>query len=192
MPSAPSSTEKDRELIATSKFLSLILRHQPQRIGLTLNDQGWASIEQLTTLAAKHDKTLNRELIEQVVAEDGKQRFALSADGRYIRANQGHSIAVDLGLRATEPPALLYHGTATRFVDAILREGLRKGSRQHVHLSAEPSTAARVGQRHGKPQVLTVLAQAMLRAGHVFYLSDNGVWLTDAVPTKFLRTIDDV
>jgi putative RNA 2'-phosphotransferase len=172
-------------LVSASKFLSLILRHQPEVIGLTLDDAGWADIDTLIRLSQPH-KPLTRALIEQVVAENCKQRFAISEDGRRIRANQGHSIEVDLGFLPVTPPTLLYHGTATRFVDAIRREGLAKRSRQHVHLSADADTATVVGARHGKPVVLIVRAGEMAAVGHAFFHSENGVWLTDAVPVGFI------
>lgn len=172
-------------LVSTSKFLSLVLRHQPEVIGLILDDSGWADIDTLIRLSQAH-KPLTRALIEQVVEENRKQRFAISDDGRRIRANQGHSIEVDLGFVPVTPPTLLYHGTATRFVDAIRREGLVKRSRQHVHLSADADTATAVGARHGKPAVLIVRAGEMAVAGHAFFRSENGVWLTDAVPVGFI------
>lgn len=172
-------------LVSTSKFLSLVLRHQPEVIGLILDDSGWADIDTLIRLSQAH-KPLTRALIEQIVEENSKQRFAISEDGRRIRANQGHSIEVDLDLVPVTPPTLLYHGTATRFVDAIRREGLVKRSRQHVHLSAAADTATAVGARHGKPAVLIVRAGEMAAAGHAFFRSENGVWLTDAVPVGFI------
>ena len=172
-------------LVSTSKFLSLVLRHQPEVIGLSLDDSGWADIDTLIRLSQPH-KPLTRALIEQVVEENSKQRFAISDDGRRIRANQGHSIKVDLGFVPVTPPTLLYHGSATRFVDAIRREGLVKRSRQHVHLSADADTATAVGARHGKPAVLIVRAGDMAAAGHAFFRSENGVWLTDAVPVRFI------
>ena len=172
-------------VVSTSKFLSLVLRHQPEVIGLSLDDAGWADIDTLIRLSQAH-KPLTRALIEQVVEENSKQRFAISEDGRRIRANQGHSIDVELGLRPLAPPTLLYHGTATRFVEAIRREGLVKRSRQHVHLSADADTATAVGARHGKPSVLIVRAGEMSAAGHAFFRSENGVWLTDTVPVGFI------
>lgn len=172
-------------LVSTSKFLSLVLRHQPEIIGLSLDDAGWADIDVLIRLSQPH-RPLTRALIEQVVEENSKQRFAISEDGRRIRANQGHSIEVELGLQPLAPPTRLYHGTATRFVDAIRREGLVKRSRQHVHLSADADTATAVGARHGKPAVLIVRAGEMAAAGHAFFRSENGVWLTDAVPVGFI------
>jgi putative RNA 2'-phosphotransferase len=173
------------DFVSTSKFLSLVLRHQPDLIDLTLDDAGWADIEALIRLARGH-RTLTRALIEAVVENNRKQRFAISDDGQRIRANQGHSIDIELGLPPRAPPARLYHGTATRFIAAIQHEGLVKRSRQHVHLSADADTAADVGARHGKPVVLIVDAEAMAAAGHAFFRSDNGVWLTDAVPAAFI------
>ena len=172
-------------LVSTSKFLSLVLRHQPEIIGLSLDDAGWADIDVLIRLSQPH-RPLTRALIEQVVEENSKQRFAISEDGRRIRANQGHSIDVELGLQPLAPPTRLYHGTATRFVDAIRRVGLVKRSRQQVHLSADADTATSVGARHGKPAVLIVRAGEMAAAGHAFFRSENGVWLTDGVPVGFI------
>ncbi|MDA0242753.1 MAG: RNA 2'-phosphotransferase [Chloroflexi bacterium] len=169
-----------------SKFLSLILRHNPGKIGLTLDEQGWAEVDELMRLAAGRGPHLSRELIEEVVATNDKQRFALSEDGRLIRANQGHSIAVDLGLVPQTPPALLYHGTANKNLPSIMAQGLLPGRRQHVHLSADVETAVKVGQRHGRPIVLTVQTGAMHAAGHLFYKSANGVWLVAAVPAPFI------
>jgi putative RNA 2'-phosphotransferase len=170
---------------SASKFLSLILRHRPDLIGLSLDGAGWADIAELIRLSQTH-RPLTRPLIEAVVAGSDKQRFAISEDGLRIRANQGHSIAVDLALAVVAPPERLYHGTATRFVDAIRREGLLRRDRHHVHLSANIDTARRVGARHGKPVVLTILAKEMAAAGHAFRCSANGVWLADAVPVDFI------
>lgn len=173
-------------IVSISKFLSLVLRHQPEKIGLQLDDQGWAEVEELLQRANAKGKQLTRTLLEQVVAENDKQRFSFSEDGRRIRANQGHSINIDLALTPTEPPAILYHGTATRFLDSIRAQGLHSGNRQHVHLSRDVETATKVGQRHGQPVVLIVQAAAMTSAGRLFWLSENGVWLTEAVPPEFL------
>lgn len=170
-------------LVHTSKFLSLILRHAPEKIGLVLDAQGWADIGQLLAQAARHGRSLSREQLDDVVARDSKTRYAISADGLRIRANQGHSLAaVDIGL----PPAMLYHGTASRFVESIRAAGLLPGSRNHVHLSSNRETAVAVGARHGKPVMLTVDAAGMQAHGHAFYVSANGVWLTQAVPQAFI------
>jgi putative RNA 2'-phosphotransferase len=169
-----------------SKFLSLILRHDPQRIGLTIDDQGWVNIDALLEAANRHRVPLTRELLEVVVAENSKQRFTISEDGLRIRANQGHSLPLDLGLPAIEPPELLYHGTADRFVNAIRREGLMSRKRNHVHLSPDAETAEAVGRRHGRPVVLTIKAGDMFRVGYDFFLAANGVWLTAHVPAEHI------
>jgi putative RNA 2'-phosphotransferase len=173
-------------IIATSKLLSYVLRHRPDSIGLALDAHGWALVDELLACLAAHGKPLDRALLDRVVADNDKQRFAFSPDGSRIRASQGHSIAVDLQLREAEPPAVLYHGTASRFLKAILASGLRPGARHHVHLSADIATATRVGARHGFPSVLAVDAARMRADGIVFHVSDNGVWLTDEVKPKYL------
>lgn len=173
------------ELVSASKFLSLVLRHQAEVIALPLDAQGWADIEELIRLSQGR-KPLTRALIAAAVEHNNKQRFAISEDGQRIRARQGHSIDVDLGFVPVTPPARLYHGTATRFLESIRREGLTKRSRQHVHLSADADTATNVGSRHGTPVILIVHAAEMVAAGHAFYRSENGVWLTDAVPAGFI------
>ena len=170
-----------------SKFLSMILRHKPEAIGLELDASGWADVQTLLDKANAGGHALSRDAVEQVVANSDKKRFVFSDDGQRIRANQGHSITVDLGLAAIPPPALLFHGTATRFLAAIRSTGLTPQSRQSVHLSASVDVALSVGKRHGTPVVLTVHAQKMHAAGHPFYLSANGVWLTAAVPPQFLE-----
>ena len=177
---APASADA-----SASRFLSLVLRHRPGLIGLQLDAAGWADIETLIGLSQAH-RPLTREQIETVVANSDKQRFAISEDGLRIRANQGHSVTVDLGLDTVPPPDRLFHGTAARCVDSIRREGLSKRSRHHVHLSSDIDTAMRVGARHGAPVVLAVDAAAMAAAGHAFRRSANGVWLTDAVPPVFI------
>jgi putative RNA 2'-phosphotransferase len=176
----------DTQLVRFSKFISLVLRHQPQKYGLTLDAQGWAQINDLVAAANRAGVPLTRDLLLQVVARNDKQRFAISEDGTAIRARQGHSVTVDLELPALEPPAQLYHGTAERFLPSIREQGLLRRSRQHVHLSPDVATAIRVGQRHGRPVVLTVQSGAMHRDGHLFYRSENGVWLVDAVPVAYL------
>jgi putative RNA 2'-phosphotransferase len=174
-------------IAATSKLLSYVLRHRPDSIGLALDAHGWAEIGELLACLAAHNKPVDRALLERVVAENDKQRFAFSEDGSRIRASQGHSIDVDLQLRAAEPPAVLYHGTASRFLKSILASGLRAGARHHVHLSADRETAIRVGARHGFPAVLVVDAARMHADGIAFYQSDNGVWLTGDVKPSYLR-----
>jgi len=166
-----------------SKHLSYVLRHKPESIGLELNDQGWTQIDDLIL---KSPKKITREILEYVVKTNDKKRFIISEDGHKIRANQGHSVKVDLALAEKTPPNILYHGTATRFLPSILDGGLKKMKRHHVHLSADIETASKVGQRHGKLVILTVNAAAMHLAKHKFYKSENGVWLTDVVPANFL------
>jgi putative RNA 2'-phosphotransferase len=174
------------DLKSKSKFLSYVLRHAPESIGLTLDANGWAGVDELLAKAGAAGRRLDRATLEEIVATSDKKRFTLSDDGASIRAAQGHSVEVALGLAPVTPPDTLYHGTATRFLDAIRAEGLKPGSRQQVHLSADAATATAVGSRHGKPAVLIVAAGAMHAAGHSFFRADNGVWLTDHVPPQFL------
>lgn len=177
-----------KRLERVSKFLSLILRHQPDVIEIALDVSGWADIATLLAQAEKHGKAISRDELLEVVETSDKQRFAISEDGQRIRANQGHSVeGVDLGLAKETPPDILYHGTASRFIESILASGLRQGSRHHVHLSAHLDTAAKVGARHGKPVVLTVASGQMQAQGYAFYRSQNGVWLTDSVPVEFIH-----
>jgi putative RNA 2'-phosphotransferase len=180
------SKRVDISLVKVSKFLSLILRHKPEEIGLVLDENGWAEVEELIRLAGQGGRRLSRSLIEQVVAENDKKRFALSEDGLRIRASQGHSVEVDLALTPREPPELLYHGTATRFLDAIRAGGLVPGKRQHVHLSLDVETAIKVGKRHGRPHVLTIRSGDMHRNGVLFFCSANGVWLTEKVAVEYI------
>lgn len=172
-------------LIHVSKFLSYVLRHKPDAIGLMLDPEGWADIEELVT---KADITITRDLLHKVVRTSDKKRFTISEDGLSIRANQGHSIKVDLGLTATEPPELLFHGTATRFLESIKERGLLPQNRQYVHLSTDKETAFEVGQRHGKPVVLTISALQLHEQGHQFFQARNGVWLTEMVPAKTISS----
>lgn len=174
-------------LVKLSKFLSLILRHQPETIGLQLDAQGWADIAELLQKAAATGRSMTRADMDQVIAGNDKKRFTVSADGLRLRAAQGHSTPVQLELPARTPPDLLYHGTATRFLDAILAEGLKPQARQHVHLSTDSETAQQVGSRHGRAVVLVVDAAAMQAEDFSFFQADNGVWLTAAVPARFLR-----
>ena len=169
-----------------SKFLSLVLRHKPGEIGISLDEGGWVDVSILLAALWRQGKPISREDIEHVVATSDKKRFAFSDDGLRIRASQGHSVEIDLDLPPAVPPEILYHGTADRFLPAIRKAGLQKMQRRHVHLSATVQTATAVGQRHGRPVVLHIRSGDMHRAGHVFYLSANGVWLTDSVPPDFI------
>lgn len=178
------------DTVQLSKFLSFVLRHKPDAIGLTLDTQGWASIDELLARSDAAGIRFNREDLLQIVETSDKKRFSLSQDGLHIRAAQGHSVTVALGLSPQEPPSILYHGTATRFVDSILSEGLKPQARQQVHLSADEATAYRVGQRHGKPVILKVDALRMHTKGFKFFLADNNIWLTDQVPPEFLNITD--
>ncbi len=172
---------------ATSKFLSLVLRHEPERIGLTLDSAGWVLVDDLLVKLSRAGKPVSRELLQQVIDTSDKQRFALSTDGLSIRANQGHSVEVDLALAPQVPPELLYHGTATRSLDSILKTGLSRGARHHVHLTERPATAVAVGQRYGAPVMLRIAALRMHQAGHVFFCTANQVWLSDTVPPEFIE-----
>lgn len=173
--------------IETSRFLSYVLRHRPDSIGITLDREGWTEIASLISAANEAGKQLDRRLIETVVASNDKKRFAISEDGLRIRAVQGHSTdSVNISYVPKLPPEFLYHGTATRFLESIRKEGLRSGSRQYVHLSQDAQTAIAVGQRHGKPVVLTVEALRMHEQGFEFYRAENGVWLVLSVPKEFI------
>jgi putative RNA 2'-phosphotransferase len=172
--------------VTISKFLSLVLRHQPETIGLTLDTNGWTDLDELVECARAHGKHLTTGDILRVTANNDKRRFTLSEDSRRIRAAQGHSVQVELDLAPLAPPEILFHGTATRFAEAILREGLKPQSRQHVHLSLDEETAVKVGQRHGKPYIFRVEAGRMHAEGFVFFRAENGVWLTSTVPPGFL------
>ncbi len=169
-----------------SKFLSYVLRHRPEEIGLTLDPNGWAAVAELIEKSKSASIVLTEAKLDEIVASSDKQRFVLSSDGTRIRANQGHSIAVDLALDARQPPEFLFHGTATRFLEAIRGDGLRSMSRQHVHLSADEATARKVGERHGKVIVLKVKARDMWRANFAFFCSANGVWLTEHIAPEYL------
>ena len=178
-------------LVHMSKFLSLVLRHQPQVIGLNLDVNGWADVKELIEKAndyqkQKHYDLLDLPLLEVIVRDNNKKRFAFNADKTKIRASQGHSINIDLDLKEKDPPDFLYHGTATKFLDIIKREGLKKMSRNHVHLSLDTIVAKKVGERHGIPVILRVKAKEMKDNGIKFYCSDNGVWLTDDIPAQYI------
>jgi putative RNA 2'-phosphotransferase len=173
--------------VKTSKLLSLVLRHEPGKFGLTLDAQGWVEVATMLDALARRGRRLTRAALDRVVAENDKQRFELSADGARIRARQGHSVPVDLALEPSPPPAELFHGTVAAALAGIRHEGLTRRNRHHVHLSPDAATATKVGARRGKPIVLTVASGAMARAGHVFYRTGNNVWLTDTVPPQFIR-----
>lgn len=175
-----------KDTIRISKFLSLILRHEPDRVGLELDSAGWVGVTELLEAVNRHGVALTLEQLKQVVETNDKKRFAFSQDGKRIRASQGHSIEVDLRYAPTLPPDFLYHGTPERFVDSIRRSGLNKGQRHHVHLSPDPETATKVGQRRGHPVVLRIRAGEMHRLGHLFYRSANNVWLVEHVPSQFI------
>lgn len=169
-----------------SKTMSLALRHDPAFLGLTLSDTGWVQVEKLLEGLARKGMAIDLDTLKDIVHTNDKKRFAFSPDQQLIRANQGHSVAVDLELKAVEPPHTLYHGTVHKFVNDIRRDGLKKMSRTHVHLSKDKETATRVGSRRGKPVILKIEALKMNNDGYPFYLSDNGVWLTEHVPSKYI------
>jgi len=169
-----------------SKFMSLVLRHKPEDIGLQLDEHGWAKVDELISKMNTRGIPINFEIINEVVETNDKKRFAFNEDKTLIRASQGHSIEVELNLPEKVPPDTLYHGTATKYLDSILKSGLQKQNRRHVHLSATIETAKAVGSRHGKPVVLVINAKQMLVTGFKFYLSENKVWLTDVVPVEYI------
>lgn len=171
----------------TSKFIALILRHKPEVIGVSLDEHGWANVDELIAGIAK-TQPFTMEMLEKIVSSDEKQRYSFNNDKSLIRANQGHSIPVDIELEEKEPPIILYHGTGEKYVVSIKRQGLIPKSRLYVHLSADYETARKVGKRHGKPFVFQVDTGAMQRDGYKFYLSVNGVWLTKEVPVKYLKS----
>lgn len=170
-----------------SKFLSFVLRHKPEVIGLQLDSSGWVAVEALLRQCQAHGERLSRSELEEIVSTNPKRRFALSDDGLRIRASQGHSTEVDLGYEAAVPPEFLFHGTVDSVLEAIRTGGLQKMQRHHVHLSADLETARIVGARRGKPVLLRVHSGKMHRDGHTFFLSANSVWLTDAVPAEYVE-----
>ena len=178
--------EKDKKQI--SKFLSLVLRHRPEYIDLHLNENGWADVKVLIVKSKSKNMNFTCEELEEIVATNDKQRFAFNEDKTLIRANQGHSVkTIDLQLEAVKPPEFLYHGTVEKFIDSIRRTGLQKQSRQHVHLSENIETANKVGSRRGKAIILNIASGEMHKKGFEFYLSENGVWLTDHVPAEYIK-----
>lgn len=176
-------------LVRISKYLSRHLRHEPGSLGLELAPGGWVGVDELLEACARRGLPVSREELEEVVARNDKRRFSFDETGARIRANQGHSVEVDLQLERAQPPPVLYHGTGERSVGPITAEGLRRMGRHHVHLSADAETARRVGARHGRPVVFAVDAARMAEAGHEFYVSANGVWLVERVPAEYLRRL---
>ncbi len=179
----------EARLIKISKYLSKHLRHDPEGLGLTLAPGGWVGVDDLLVACARRRFEVSRADLDEVVAKNSKQRFSFDPTRTLIRANQGHSVEVDLELEPSLPPELLYHGTGHQTASLIAQAGLEKMRRHHVHLSADTETARAVGSRHGRPVVFAVLATQMAEAGHLFYRSDNGVWLTDRVPPEYLRDL---
>lgn len=178
-----------KRLTKISKYLSYHLRHNPEALGLTLDKGGWVGVAALLKAAADNGFAMTPLELETAVATNDKQRFSFDETGMRIRANQGHSTPIDLDLTPQCPPEVLYHGTGAQFVPAILNTGLKKMARHHVHLSAEPETAYKVGSRHGKPVIFQVNTAAMVQANFTFYCSANGVWLVDHVPPDYLEAI---
>jgi putative RNA 2'-phosphotransferase len=178
-----------RDLVRTSRRLSLVLRHRPQSVGITLDPAGWAAVDTLLAALAAHGTRISRAELDAVVAGNDKQRFAFDPSGTRIRASQGHTVPVELGYTPLPPPAVLYHGTVPASIDSILRTGLRPGRRHDVHLSADVGTAQKVGARRGRPVVLELDAARMAADGHEFRRSANGVWLAAAVPAGYIRVL---
>ena len=179
----------EKQQVRISKFLSLVLRHKPGTIGLELDENGWTDTNELLEKMSQNGKSIDFEQLNIVVENNPKKRFAFNEDKTRIRANQGHSIKIDLGFEPQQPPEILYHGTGTKYLESILEQGLKKQKRHHVHLSADKETATKVGQRHGKLAMLEVATITMYQDGYKFYLSENGVWLTDEVPIEYLRQL---
>jgi putative RNA 2'-phosphotransferase len=180
----------DSKIVRISKFLSLVLRHRPEQIGLTLDAQGWADIEELIKKALEAGVILDRPSLREVVEHAEKKRFSFSEDGKAIRANYGHSIPISLGDEYAEPPVLLYHGTTASFLPSIEKEGLGPGTRQYVHLVEDRGTAIEVGRRYGEPVVLAIRAQKMHEKGFEFFKTESGIWLTKSVPAEYIKIED--
>lgn len=169
-----------------SVFISLILRHKPETIGIQLDEHGWANVDELISGINNTGRKIDMEILQEIVRTDNKQRYSFNEDKTLIRANQGHSIPVDVELKEQQPPQILYHGTASRFLDLIMQDGLKPMSRLYVHLSSDMETAMKVGKRHGEPVVLKINSEEMCNDGIKFYLSKNGVWLTKSVDKKYI------
>ncbi len=176
---------------SASKFLSLVLRHRPEAIGIALDEGGWVNVDDLLQRCAAHKRRISRAQLGEIVARCPKQRFALDEDGARIRASQGHSVDVDLGYSPAEPPDVLFHGAPSQALPSIREHGLVRMTRHHVHLSPDETTAAQVGGRRGKAVILRVDAARMCRDGHEFYCSANGVWLTEEVPPDYIEGLDE-
>ncbi len=181
----------EKQITYISKFLSLVLRHKPETIGIELDQNGWADVDTLLKYSNSYGIKFDKEILKHIVETNSKKRFAFNETFDRIRASQGHSIEIELGYTSQKPPVILYHGTSEKSVQSILDTGLEKQSRQQVHLSADIETAIKVGQRHGKTFVFRVLAEQMYKDKFEFFYSANGVWLTDTVPTKYLEQTDD-
>lgn len=181
----------EKQLTHISKFLSLVLRHLPETISIQLDQNGWTDVNELIEKANNYGIKFDRETLNHIVETNSKKRFAFNETFDKIRASQGHSVDIELGYSNQKPPTILFHGTADKFVQSILDTGLEKRNRQHVHLSSDLETALKVGQRHGKPFIFKVLAEQMYNDNFQFYISENGVWLTDNVPTKYLKRNDE-
>ncbi len=169
-----------------SKFISLVLRHNPEAANISLDAHGWADVKELIEGINSTGRRIDMKTLEEIVANDEKQRYSFSDNKRLIRANQGHSVPIDLELEAAVPPEYLFHGTAARFIKSIKKEGLTPKDRLYVHLSKDGETAAKVGARHGKSVVLKIKAKALFESGQQFFLSANNVWLCKGVPPHYI------
>ena len=184
------TNKEKKHLQSVSRLLAKVLRHTPDELGVTLDAHGWVSVPTLLKALDEKGRKISLEGLYWIVETSSKKRFTLTPDGQRIRAAQGHSIGVDLALRAITPPDFLFHGTAAHNIDAIRNQGLIAGQRQHVHLSANRATATQVGARHGAPVVLTIDTSAMITVGLAFYQADNGVWLTNHIAPHFINFDD--
>lgn len=180
-------TMNPKQVKSISKFLSLVLRHKPETINISMDTQGWVSTDELIEKMNAKGKTLNLEMLEYIVENNNKKRFTFNENKSRIKANQGHSLTIDHGFKAVEPPEFLYHGTAIRFIESIQKTGLDKRNRHHVHLTSDLATAKSVGGRYGKPVILSIKAKVMHAQGFEFYCTENQVWLTEAIPVQFIE-----
>lgn len=173
-----------------SKFLSLVLRHKPEEVGIELDPNGWTNVKELIQKMNSHGKQIDLETLEIIIETNNKRRFSFNGDKSLVRANQGHSVEVDLGYSTKVPPKKLFHGTGAKYVESIYETGIQKRNRHHVHLSKDVETAISVGQRHGKAVIFEILSHEMFKEGFEFFESENGVWLTDEIPVRFMRRIE--